>query len=47
MEKCIECKTEVVHYYRSLFCKDCIKDFFDTTKDENEEVFQKEEDTAR
>lgn len=29
MKLCIECKTQVVHYYRSEFCKDCIKDFFE------------------
>jgi len=38
--KCIECKTEVVHYYRSLFCKDCLKDFFEGGKkiDEHERI---------
>ena len=29
MNKCIECKENEVHYYRSMFCKDCIKDFFE------------------
>lgn len=34
MNKCAECKTEVVHYYRSMFCKKCTKDFFEGDKDE-------------
>lgn len=29
MEMCMECKTEVVYYYRSFLCEDCIKDFFE------------------
>jgi len=26
---CIECKAEVVWYYRSYFCKNCTINFFD------------------
>lgn len=34
MTKCTECKKEVVHYYRSLFCKECTKDFFEGDEDD-------------
>lgn len=36
MEMCIECKTEVVHYYRSLFCEECLKDFFEGDEEKDE-----------
>jgi len=26
---CIECKKNVVWYYHSRFCKDCLKNFFE------------------
>lgn len=38
MTKCAECKTEVVHYYRSMFCKDCTKNFFEGEKDESKQI---------
>lgn len=41
--KCKECKVNVVHYYRSIFCKDCIKDFFEGEKHEFIKVVQKTE----
>lgn len=38
MKKCIECKTEVVYYHRSMFCKDCIKDFFEGEDEKQNEL---------
>lgn len=29
---CVECKESVVWYYNSLFCKDCIVNFFEGEK---------------
>lgn len=29
---CIECKDNIVSHYRSYFCKDCIRDFFEEKK---------------
>jgi len=40
MTKCAECKTEVVHYYRSMFCKDCTKDFFEGDKIMNKDYVE-------
>lgn len=28
-EMCIECKVNVVYYYRGYFCEDCIREFFE------------------
>lgn len=32
---CIECKKNVVNHYKSHFCEDCSRDFFEVKKDEN------------
>jgi len=39
--KCIECKIEVVHYYRSMFCKKCTKEFFEGDKDGSKQTDRK------
>lgn len=41
--KCIECKTEVVHYHDSPFCKECGKIFYEGDKevDEHERLNRK------
>ena len=31
---CIECKKNVVSHYKSYFCEDCIKNFFEGEKNE-------------
>lgn len=35
---CIECKKKVVWFYRSYFCKDCIKNFFEEDKNGSKKV---------
>lgn len=37
MKYCIECKNNVVSHYRSYFCEDCIKDFFEDKESEEED----------
>ena len=41
MPKCIECKINVVHYYRSIFCEECLRDFFDEGDREDGQLIDK------
>lgn len=31
-EMCVDCDENVVFFYRSYFCEDCIRDFFNKNK---------------
>ena len=38
MKYCIECKENAVFYYRSMFCEECIKEFFEGGKEMSKDI---------